>query len=81
MLLQMGVPGGLELLVVLVVTLVLYGVPLLVVVGGGYLYYRSREDTSERIESLEREVARLREALEAAEVTDDSVETDASDDA
>jgi sec-independent protein translocase protein TatA len=43
MLLQMGgVPGGIELLIILIIALLLFGIPLLLVAGAAFLYIRSQ---------------------------------------
>ena len=62
--LQVGVPGGLELLVIALMAVIVFGVPVLLV-GGYYLYRQSRSDrpAGEEIESLRREVERLREEI------------------
>ncbi|MFB6138831.1 MAG: preprotein translocase subunit TatA [Halosimplex sp.] len=57
--LQMGFPGVVELLVILVVGVIVFGIPLLVVVVLGGLWLRSRGDYEERISELEAEIARL----------------------
>lgn len=59
MLLQMGVPGGIELLVVLVMGLLMFGLPLVLVAVLGALWLRSDDDYDERIRQLETEIARL----------------------
>lgn len=60
------VPGGIELLVILLVAIMLFGVPLVLIVGGLFLYRRvdSGEEDDARIERLEREVAELRRQQE-----------------
>ncbi|RLM76421.1 preprotein translocase subunit TatA [Halorubrum sp. Atlit-26R] len=65
-----GVPGGPELLILLVIAVLLFGVPL-VLVGGAVLYLttRSEDETAaettddDRIAELEAEVERLREQV------------------
>lgn len=57
--LQMPIPGGVELLVILLVLVVLFGVPL-VLLGGGYLLFRRRREArlaelEARIDELEHE--------------------------
>ncbi|QLH77830.1 hypothetical protein HZS55_11190 [Halosimplex rubrum] len=59
MLLQLGMPGGLELLVVLVMGLLMFGLPLVLVAVLGALWLRSDDDHDERIRQLETEIARL----------------------
>jgi len=74
-----GVPGGPELVIVLIVAVLLFGVPL-VLVAGAVLYLTtrsdddavddgasgagSREPDAERIAELEAEVERLREKVD-----------------
>lgn len=60
------VPGGIELLVILLVAIMLFGVPLVLIVGGLFLYRRvdGSEEDDARIERLEREVAELRRQQE-----------------
>jgi sec-independent protein translocase protein TatA len=66
--LQFGIPGGPELLVILLMMLLFFGVPLALVVGGVVLYRnRSREgdrveELEARIDDLERELDRERRA-------------------
>jgi sec-independent protein translocase protein TatA len=80
MLLQvMGLPGGVELLIILVMMIVMFGVPLVVVLGGGYAWFRSQEKSRERVERLENEVSQLRDELREADVTDPDSEGDAGD--
>jgi sec-independent protein translocase protein TatA len=59
MLLQLGIPGGVELLVVLVMGLLMFGLPLVLVAVLGALWLRSDDDYDERIRQLETEIARL----------------------
>jgi len=58
-----GLPGGIELLVILLIAACVFGIPtLLLLGGGGYLFARSsRRD--ERLEELEREVDTLRDRV------------------
>ena len=58
-----GVPGGAELLVIFLVALVMFGLPIVLLGGGLYLYRRTQSDrpASEEIEALREEVERLRE--------------------
>ncbi|OTF04050.1 preprotein translocase subunit TatA [Halorubrum sp. SD612] len=71
-----GVPGGPELVIVLIIAVLLFGVPL-VLVGGAVLYLTTRSDDgseagasgaggpdAERIAELEAEVERLREKVD-----------------
>ena len=78
--LQMGVPGGPELLVILLITLLLFGLPILLLGVGGFLYLRSNADdeTKERIAELEAEMDELKRDLDT-EGGDDPVATGAPD--
>jgi sec-independent protein translocase protein TatA len=62
-----GVPGGLEMVVVLFVLFVLFGVPATLLVALGYKHVRdsARAPDDERLSELESEVEELRERLEA----------------
>ena len=64
--LQMGVPGGPELLVILLILLLLFGLPILLLGVGGFLYLRSNADdeTKERIAELESEIDELKSDLD-----------------
>ena len=64
--LQMGVPGGPELLVILLIMLLLFGLPILLLGVGGFLYLRSNADdkTKERIAELEAEMDELKRDLD-----------------
>ena len=62
-----GVPGGVELLVILFVFVLLFGVPLTILLVLGYRLTGETDDdtvSDERIEELEAEVAALNERLE-----------------
>jgi len=59
MFLQMGLPGGIELMVILVMGLILFGLPLVLIAVVGALWLRSDDDYDERIRQLETEIARL----------------------
>jgi cell division protein FtsB len=65
-LLFLGLPGGIELLIIFFIAIVLFGLPVLLVAGGFYLYRNSQSDrpANEEVESLRKEVARLREEIE-----------------
>jgi sec-independent protein translocase protein TatA len=72
--LQMGVPGGPELLVILLVLLLLFGIPLVLLGVGGFVYLRANtdDDTEERIAELEGEIETLKSELDAGgQSTDD----------
>jgi sec-independent protein translocase protein TatA len=64
--LQVGVPGGPELLIVLLVAVVLFGIPIVLLAGGLVLYRRMQSDdpAGEEVEALRREVRRLREEID-----------------
>ncbi|MFW5937436.1 MAG: preprotein translocase subunit TatA [Halanaeroarchaeum sp.] len=62
-----GIPGGLELIIILVIFILLFGVPLTLLLILGYkVLDRSPEATAdeERIAELESEVQALRERIE-----------------
>jgi sec-independent protein translocase protein TatA len=65
--LQMGIPGGPELLVILLIMLLLFGIPLALLAVGGFVYLRSNagDDTQERIAELESEIDHLKSELDA----------------
>ena len=77
--LQMGVPGGPELLVILLILLLLFGLPILLLGVGGFLYLRSNADdeTKERIAELESEIDELKSDLDTE--GEEPVAADASD--
>ena len=64
--LQMGVPGGPELLVILLILLLLFGLPILLLGVGGFLYLRSNADdeTKERIAEFESKIDELKSDLD-----------------
>lgn len=62
--LQFGLPGGPELLVLLLLLLFLFGVPL-VLLAGGILGYRKFSGSDDRVAELERRVEELERELEA----------------
>ncbi|ELZ37752.1 sec-independent protein translocase component TatA [Halorubrum saccharovorum DSM 1137] len=71
-----GVPGGPELLIILIIFVLLFGVPL-VVIAGAVLFLTLRSDDepdADRIAELEAEVERLRER-----VSDEPEEADGDD--
>jgi sec-independent protein translocase protein TatA len=65
--LQIGIPGGPELLVILLMMLILFGVPLFLLGVGGFAYLRmnASDDTQERIAELEAEIDHLKHELDA----------------
>ncbi|WP_286672161.1 hypothetical protein [Halorarius halobius] len=71
--LQMGLPGGPELLVILLIMVLLLGVPL-ALVAVGVVLYRSRSGGSDRTEELEARIDELESELDrvrAGEGADD----------
>jgi sec-independent protein translocase protein TatA len=80
--LQMGIPGGPELLVILLIMVILFGIPLVLLGIGGFVYLRSNadgddgdEDTQERIARLEGEIDQLKADLDTETATDDEQAT------
>ena len=71
--LQLGMPGGLEILIILVIGIIVFGLPLLIITVVGIAWLRGDgDDYDERIAELESEIARLQ-----AEVgVDESAEGD-----
>ncbi|TKX55661.1 preprotein translocase subunit TatA [Halorubrum sp. SS7] len=61
-----GVPGGPELIIIMIIAVLLFGVPL-VLVAGAVVYLTTRSDDggadADRIAELEAEVERLREQV------------------
>ncbi|MEF8853360.1 MAG: hypothetical protein V5A28_13240 [Haloarculaceae archaeon] len=80
--LQMGVPGGPELLVILLMMLILFGVPLVLLGIGGFAYLRANadDDTQERIAELESEIEHLKSEIDA-DVDDERAASDGGTDA
>lgn len=65
-----GMPGGVELLVILLMFVLLFGIPITVLLVLGYKFtQRASEDpgTDEKIEELEAEVSALKERIEDEE--------------
>ena len=64
--LQVGIPGGMELIIIFIIAILLFGVPIVLVAGGLYLYRQTQSDrpTTEEIASLRREVERLRDEID-----------------
>lgn len=73
-----GVPGGPELVIILIILVLLFGVPI-VLIAAGVVFLKLRSDGEEadadRIAELEAEVERLRE-----KVDDEPAERDGEDD-
>jgi sec-independent protein translocase protein TatA len=65
----LGVPGGIELLILLFIALVVFGLPIVLLGGGLYLYRRTQSDesASDELEALRTEVEQLREEIQRME--------------
>lgn len=61
-----GIPGGVEVLIILFVMFLLFGVPIALALLLGYRYV-SNQTADRRVEELEREVERLKEQIETTE--------------
>lgn len=74
-----GVPGGIELLVVLFIVFLLFGVPLTLLVVLGYKHLKNATDLeeAERLDELESEVAALRDQLDDTRGADGRTDADA----
>ena len=59
-----GVPGGVELLVILLIMLVVFGLPLVLLLGAMFLGWNVLGSRRERVEELEDRVAELERELE-----------------
>jgi hypothetical protein len=72
MLLQ--IPGGVELIVILLIAILIFGIPLLLIGIVGALYLRAEsddgEDVAERVDELEAEIAALRAEIATDERAD-----------
>lgn len=69
-----GLPGGVELLIVLFIMFLLFGLPVALALFLGYRYVRGQSSTTsrdERIAELEAELETLREQVETASPADD----------
>lgn len=77
----MGMPGGIELLVILVMGLLMFGLPLILVAVLGVLWLRSDDDYDERIRELETEIARLNAQVghDGGATADEFTDPDAAD--
>ena len=64
------VPGAPELLVILLIAVILFGVPLALVLGGAWLWMARQDPDPERVRELETEVERLREEIDQLQDTD-----------
>jgi cell division protein FtsB len=67
------VPGGMEILVILLMAVVMFGLPVVLIGGGLYLYRQSQSDrpAGEEIVALRREVEQLREEVQQIDDSDD----------
>lgn len=79
--LVVGIPGGIELLVVFFILFLLFGVPATLLVALGYKHVRdnARAEEDARLEQLEQEVTELREQIDVGGDTD-GLEGDGSGD-
>lgn len=59
-----GIPGGPELLVILLIMVVLFGLPLVLIVGAVFLGWNVLGSRGERVEELESRVEELERELE-----------------
>jgi sec-independent protein translocase protein TatA len=59
-----GIPGGPELLVIFLIMIVLFGLPLVLIVGAVFLGWNVLGSRGERVEELEDRVAELERELE-----------------
>lgn len=57
------VPGPPELLVILLIAVILFGVPLALVLAGAWVWMARKEPDPERVRELESEVEQLREEI------------------
>ena len=64
------VPGAPELLVILLIVVILFGVPLALVIGGAWVWMSRQEPDPERVRELEVEVEQLREEIDRLQATD-----------
>ena len=59
-----GIPGGVELLVILLITIVVFGIPFVLLLGAVFLGWNVLGSRRERVEELEERVAELERELE-----------------
>jgi sec-independent protein translocase protein TatA len=59
-----GIPGGVELLVILLIAVVVFGLPLVLLIGAVFLGWNVLGSRRERVEELEERVAELEGELE-----------------
>ncbi|PSP55966.1 hypothetical protein BRC82_03095 [Halobacteriales archaeon QS_1_67_19] len=67
------VPGGMEIIVILLMAVVMFGLPVVLIGGGLYLYRQSQSDrpAGEEIAALRQEVEQLREEVQQIDDSDD----------
>lgn len=72
----LGFPGGLELIVILLIVVVLFGIPVAIVVLGVILLRSSRGDgdIEDEVAALREEVAELRASMETEEGSGDEAD-------
>jgi hypothetical protein len=59
-----GIPGGVELLVILLITIVVFGIPFVLLLGAVFLGWNVLGSRRERVGKLEERVAELERELE-----------------
>jgi len=59
-----GIPGGVELLVILLIMIVVFGIPFVLLLGAVFLGWNVLGSRRERVEELEERVAELERELE-----------------
>ncbi|MEF8843110.1 MAG: hypothetical protein V5A62_16045 [Haloarculaceae archaeon] len=59
-----GIPGGVELLVILLIMVVVFGIPFVLLLGAVFLGWNVLGSRRERVEELEERVAELERELE-----------------
>lgn len=59
-----GIPGGVELLVIFLIVVVVFGLPLVLLLGAVFLGWNVLGSRRERVEELESRVAELERELE-----------------
>lgn len=66
------VPGGLEIMIILLVVVLMFGLPLALLGGGFFLYRRSKSDgpADDELRALRHEVEQLRKEIQRLEDED-----------
>jgi len=59
-----GIPGGVELLVILLITVLVFGLPLVLLLGAVFLGWNVLGSRGERVEELEERVEELERELQ-----------------